>query len=368
VFSGVCHPQGISAKEKIVIELRNVHLILDTFRLTDINLTINHGEYFVLLGPTGAGKTLLLESVAGLYKINRGGIFIKGRDVSGLPPESRHIGIVYQDYALFPHMTVEDNISYGLKQKGQNFKKIKNSVLNMASFLEIEYLLNRHPDTLSGGEKQRTALARALVVEPEILLLDEPSGALDNQTKKKLHKELRRIHKELGKTVLHITHDLEEAMGLGDRIGVMEQGRLIQVGAPQDVFRKPANQFVAQFFGHDNIFYAHLKNVAGQKKIAIDNVEFYCSGEDLQDWEEGYVLIPSEGIILLSEPAKSSARNVFSGIVEDVEILGDVCRVTLNIGIPIVAKITARSAQEMKIKQGELLYVAFKATSLHFFN
>ncbi len=351
-----------------MIELAGLGANFAGFNLEDINLCIGAGEYFVLLGPTGAGKTLLLESIAGLYNIDTGHIYIKGKDVTRLSPECRQVGIVYQDYALFPHMDVEENIAYGLKQKGTPRQERKELVSNMADFLEVTHLLTRYPKNLSGGEKQRTALARALVVEPEILLLDEPSSALDGQTKKKLHRELRRIHKELHKTVLHITHDLEEALSLGDRIGIMEHGRVIQVGSPQEIFRKPVNQFVAQFFCHDNIFRCQVQNKEGKMKITVETVEFSISSENICDGEEGFLLIPAEGIILSAEPIKSSARNLFCGPVTATKNMGAITDVTLDIGIPLVAKITASSAEDMGIKIGDKLFAAFKATSLHFFS
>jgi molybdopterin-binding protein len=255
-----------------------------------------------------------------------------------------------------------------LKQKGLPEQKQKELLMKMADFLGISHLLSRYPPTLSGGEQQRTALARALVVEPEILLLDEPLSALDNQSKKKMQQELHRIHKELKKTILHITHDMEEALSLGDKIGIMEQGRIIQVGPPQEVFQKPVNQFVAEFIGHDNIFRGRIDEKEGRKVVLVEGVEFYVAGGNLPAGEEGFLLLPAEGIILSPTPIKSSARNCFSGTVSTVEKRGFISIVTLDIGIPIVAKITTSSVEEMGITAGGKLFATFKATSLHFFS
>ncbi len=351
-----------------MIKITGLNLKFAAFELRDINLRIKPGEYFILLGPTGAGKTLLLEAIAGLHKLESGHIYIKGQEATDLSPELRRAGIVYQDYALFPHLTVAQNITYGLKQKGLPKQQQKEIAREMADFLGISRLLSRYPPTLSGGEQQRTALARALVVEPEILLLDEPLSALDNQSKKKMQQELRRIHREFKKTILHITHDMEEALSLGDKIGIMEQGRIIQVGSPQEVFQKPVNQFVAEFVGHDNIFRGRIEEKNRGKMVLAEGVEFYVAGENLLAGEEGFLLLPAEGIILSPIKIQSSARNCFSGTVSTVEKRGFISIVTLDIGIPIVAKVTTSSVEEMGITVGSKLFATFKATSLHFFS
>ena len=351
-----------------MIKIADLNIKFTAFKLTDISLRIKPGEYFILLGPTGAGKTLLLEAIAGLHQLESGHIYIKGQEATDLSPELRRAGIVYQDYALFPHLTVAQNIAYGLKQKGLPKQKQKEMARKMADFLGITHLLSRYPPTLSGGEQQRTALARALVVEPEILLLDEPLSALDNQSKKKIQQELRRIHKEFKKTILHISHDMEEALSLGDKIGIMEQGRIIQVGSPQEVFQKPVNKFVAGFVGHDNIFRGRIEEKEGRKVVLVEGVEFYTASGNLPSGEEGFLLLPAEGIILSPTPIKSSARNCFPGTVSSIEERGFISIVGLDIGIPIIAKITKNSAQEMGVRIGGKLFATFKATSLHFFS
>ncbi len=350
-----------------MIKLQDVSLIFKRFKLMDINLHIKPGEYCILLGPSGAGKTLLMESIAGLHELSSGNIYLKARNTNKMPPETRKVGIVYQNYALFPHLTVEENIAYGLKQQGLSPGEQRELVKKMADFFDINHLLKQLPPKLSGGEQQRTALARALVVDPEVLLLDEPLSALDNRGKKKTRQELQRVHNELNKTILHITHDISEALSLGDKIAVMDKGRIVQYGTPHQVFQTPANQFVAEFIGHENIFRATVSR-KDKRKIDLGGVEFFTSEGNMLPGKESSVLLPPEGIILSQKPIKSSARNCFRGTVTSLEATGFITKVTLEIGIPVVVRITAGSAREMDIKVGDKLYAVFKATSLHFFS
>jgi len=207
------------------VEIRGLWVDLEGFRLCDINLDIAVGEYFIVLGPTGAGKTILLETIAGLHQPRRGHILLDGVDITHTPPERRGIGFVYQDYALFPHLTVSGNIAFGLGLQGMGQSDIEKRVAAISQLLGIEHLLHRLPETLSGGEAQRVALARALVVEPRLLLLDEPLSALDPEAREALQRELGRIHRKLGTTTVHVTHDFEEAVALGDRIAVLREYR-----------------------------------------------------------------------------------------------------------------------------------------------
>jgi ABC-type sugar transport system ATPase subunit len=229
----------------------------------------------VLLGPTGTGKTVLLEVIAGLRFPDEGKIFLNSQDAGSLSPEARHLGVVYQDYALFPHLTVYDNIAFGLRLKNEPKVKIHNAVDEMARFLEIDDLLNRRPRHLSGGERQRVALARALVLKPHMLLLDEPLSALDRLTRDRLRRELKRIHSEIRVTVLHITHDLSEAFFLADRLVVMEEGAVVQEGSPQEILKHPVNLFVAELLGIENFIPA---SVGDEGKALITNLGPMDSG------------------------------------------------------------------------------------------
>jgi ABC-type Fe3+/spermidine/putrescine transport system ATPase subunit len=242
-----------------LLRLEDIGLKLGEFRLQEISLHVKPGTYLALLGPTGTGKTVLLETIAGVHHPHRGRIHIGDREVTHLAPEKRHLGIVYQDYALFPHLTVFENIAFGLRLQGGSRPKIKAAVAKMAAFLEIEPLLKRRPSRLSGGERQRTALARALVMEPYVLLLDEPLSALDRATSNRIQAELKRIHSELGVTIIHITHDVTEAFFLADRLAVMKDGRILQEGSPEEMCRRPQSHSVAELVGIENLIAATVE-------------------------------------------------------------------------------------------------------------
>jgi len=223
-----------------MISIRNLSVDLGDFQLRDLSLEIASGEFFILMGPTGAGKTILLEAIIGLVPVAGGEIFLDGDRITHLPPEKRQIGIVYQDYALFPHLTVRENIAFG--RRFQAAAGVKNSELpaDLLATLELEPLLSRYPGTLSGGEQQRVALARALAVSPRVLLLDEPLSALDPRFREELRHYLRLLHRQTGTTFLMVTHDFAEALALAERLAVINRGRLEQAGTPEEIFRQPA--------------------------------------------------------------------------------------------------------------------------------
>lgn len=251
-----------------MIRLEGLHVAAGDFSLRVDELSVEKGEFLVFLGPTGSGKTVLLETLAGLRRPVSGRIWFGDRDVTEEPPERRRVGFVYQDYALFPHLSVAKNIAFGLSTGATRGRARgvragggepsggadQDRAAALASLLGIEQLMDRYPDTLSGGEQQRVALARALAIEPEVLLLDEPLSALDRKTRRELRIELRRLHRELGATVLHVTHDLDEALVLGDRIAVLIDGDLRQIGTPEDVIRRPADGETARLLGMTNVF------------------------------------------------------------------------------------------------------------------
>ncbi len=236
-----------------MLSLQNIHIELGTFCLKDISFHVTRGEYMVILGPTGSGKTVLLEAVAGIHTVKGGKISIHGEDATNLPPEKRQIGVVFQDYALFPHMTVRKNITFGLRLKGKSKEKTEKAIKNIVNFLDINDILDRRPDNLSGGEKQRVALARALALEPYILLLDEPLSALDLHTRNRLKFELKRIHRQTGVTIVHVTHDLAEAFFLADRMAVMKHGQILQYDTPSNILEHPETSTVAKLIGVKNL-------------------------------------------------------------------------------------------------------------------
>lgn len=240
----------------VTVSVQDLTIDLGEFHLRDVSIQVAAGSYYVLLGPTGAGKTVLIECIAGLHRPETGRVLLEGVDVTHLPPEDRSIGYVPQDYALFPHMTVAANIGFGLRVRRVSQSDIKEKVLELSRLLHIEGLLNRHPLTLSGGEKQRAALARALAISPKLLLLDEPLAAVDEGTRDRLCIELRDIQQTTGVTIIHVSHSFEETLALADQVGVMRDGAMAQSGTTQDIFRRPESRFVAEFTRSENIFTA----------------------------------------------------------------------------------------------------------------
>jgi len=238
----------------VSIRVEDLSLSLPPFHLREVTLEVRAGEYFVLLGPTGAGKTVLIECIAGLLHPDAGRVSLGEREVTRTPLEHRGIGYLPQDYALFPNMTVRRNIAFGLKVRRTPDARIRDQVAGLAEQLHIGHLLDRFPLKLSGGEKQRVALARALAVEPPVLLLDEPLAAVDERSRDRIAGELRELQQGTGVTVIHVSHNFEETLAVADRIGVVIEGRLEQVGAPEDIFERPANLSVAEFTHAKNLF------------------------------------------------------------------------------------------------------------------
>lgn len=347
-----------------MLRLKNVSKTWDNFSLKDINLDVENGEYFAVLGPTGAGKTLLLEIIAGLRYPDAGEIWLDNQNITTLPPEKRNMGFVFQEYALFPHMTVWENISFGLEMRGLPPSERTFHIEKILKLMGLELLSDRYPETLSGGERQRTALARALVTEPSLFLLDEPLGALDVNTKETLREELKRIHEKIGITTIHVTHDHTEAITLADRIGVMSEGRIAQVGTPDEVFRRPVSEFVANFVGFENVFKGFSTIEGGVAKIDVGEVQFEAV-TNRQGWVK--VCIRPEEILLSKKSFKSSARNLFKGEIVEVSERGAMAKLKVAAGVDFVVLITRRSLLEMGLKKGSEVYLSFKASSLRVF-
>ena len=347
-----------------MIRIENVTKKFGDFSLKDVSLDIADGEYMVILGPTGAGKTILLETIAGIYRPEKGKIYRNNVDITNLPPRFRNSGMVYQDYMLFPHLSVKKNIGFGLKSKKQKAGEMVTKVEVLAELLGISHLLDRYPGTLSGGEKQRVAIARALIVEPEILLLDEPLSALDDETKDRLQDELRRIHSVTHTTMLHVTHSFTEAFLLGNRMAVMNKGEIVQVGEPGEVFRKPNSRFIAEFLGVRNV-YNGISVIEGETTyINVNGLRIASS-----NLREGNVQmsIRPEDILIFPGYIESTARNSFRGKIEEISDTGTIVRVKVNAGVPFVVAITRRSLVDMRLRTGMDVFVTFKSTDVHTF-
>jgi len=237
-----------------VVDISGVSCRLGEFYLDSIDLQVHENEYLVLLGPTGAGKTVLLESLLGIQFPSKGQIYLEGKDITRFLPEDRNIGYIPQDYALFPNMTVAENIGYGPTVRKLDKQKILEKVSSLMTLLEISHLSGRYPGTLSGGEKQRVAVGRALAVEPKVLLLDEPLSALDETRRSELAAEFKKIQRQSGATFVHVCHNLDEACEVADRVAIMAQGQIIQVGTIDEILYEPRCEFVARFTGSVNVF------------------------------------------------------------------------------------------------------------------
>jgi molybdopterin-binding protein len=348
-----------------MIGVKNLCVDLGEFVLKDITLNIEEGEYFIILGPTGAGKTVLLESIAGLYPIKSGEVWLRGKEMTGVEPENRRVSIVYQDHVLFPHLTVKENILFGLKMHKMKAAEMSPRLEWVSELLGISHLLHRRPDTLSGGEKQKVALGRAIVTRPELLLIDEPLSALDPETREGVQQELRQLHQALEVTILHVTHDFEEAIALGDRIAVIGEGRLMQVGTPEEIFRHPSSEFVARFAMTRNIFHGKAARKAnGDSVFRINGTEFIIA----TDTEGTYhASVRPEDILISAEPIRSSARNCFPGTITQVLDKGSTLYVTVSIPPQLSCLVTRRSFEEMELHEGKKVYLTFKASSVHIF-
>ncbi|KRU21531.1 spermidine/putrescine ABC transporter ATP-binding protein PotA [Psychrobacter piscatorii] len=248
--------------DKTLLQLNGIKKTYDqTEVLKDINLDIKHGEFLTLLGPSGCGKTTLLRLIAGFEQPNAGTIYLDGVQMAGLSADKRPVNTVFQQYALFPHMSVAQNVAYGLKLKKVPKAEIQASVSEMLAMVQLEHLANRKPQDLSGGQQQRVAIARAVINRPKLLLLDEPLSALDHKLRLQMQSELKRLQRELGITFVFVTHDQEEALSMSDRIAVMKDGMFQQIGTPIEIYETPANLFTAKFIGETNLFRAEVKGV-----------------------------------------------------------------------------------------------------------
>ena len=345
-----------------MLKLTGINKDFKGFKLSDISFTVEKGDYFILLGPSGAGKSLLLEIIAGLAIPDSGSLELYGRDITQLPIQKRKVGLVFQDHAIFPHMKVKSNLAYALH--GQPGESIPQKIMAMSANLGIGELLERYPSTLSGGELQRVALARTLIQEPEILLLDEPLSSMDTRLRSGTRSLLRKIHRA-GQTIIHVTHDYEEALSLGNRIAVMDHGNILQTGTPDEVFHSPRNGFVAHFIGIRNFFPAKIRLHDGIPWAeTVGNLKFRL--QQGQDNESGFVMIRGEDIVLSASALDSSASNVLAGRVQETTTTPLGCDVCIECGETIHALITAESVSNMSLDEGSEIWMSIKATAVKF--
>ena len=348
----------------------------DVVAVDDLSLTIQEGEFFSLLGSSGCGKTTTLRLIGGLERPDHGDILISGEVVNDQPPYERNSNIVFQNYALFPHLTIEDNIAFGLRLKSRRVAEpeVKRLVEEALQLVHLEGLGARRPNQLSGGQQQRVALARALILRPKVLLLDEPLGALDRTLRKAMQIELRRIQHEVNITFVYVTHDQEEAMSMSDRVAVMQEGKFEQIGTPREIFQTPQTQFVADFMGASNIFSGKVIAVtadtadhASGHTIQIETETglrvISCSDRETSTGASVSFSIRPEAVRVLPGGRDSSAENEFDGRIVGRVYLGDVTEleVALAENSSITCRIQSRVDQELGFEEGAAVVIGWNA-------
>ena len=350
-----------------MLELKNISVRLDSFVLEGVNLELGKNDYLALLGVSGAGKTVLLEVLAGLLKPAGGEILLNGENITSRKIQHRRIGLVYQDLSLFPHLKVAANIAYPLRNKKYTKQELQEKVRQLARETGVEHLLDRYPGTLSGGEGQRVALARTLASDPDVLLLDEPLANLDVKLKTGLRALLRRIH-EQGKMVIHVTHDYMEAATLANKVAVIERGKLVQFGTPDQVFRHPKTEFVARFSGIKNLFRCRVEQSKKQTGMhhAIVGSELSIGFLADNGKDEGYVMIPQEDIIISESPLETSAVNSYRGLIREVYLSGAGMEVVVEAGAEFVVSVSRQSVEKMGLRPGKPIWITFKASAVQF--
>ena len=305
--------------------------------LKEISLSIEKGEFITLLGSSGCGKTTTLRIIAGLETPDSGQVFLDGKDVTALPPEARDVNTVFQNYALFPHMTVADNIGYGLKLKKKPKAEIKKRVSEMLELVQLPGYEKRKPSELSGGQKQRVAIARSLINNPKVLLLDEPLGALDLQLRRTMQLELKKLQKKLGITFIYITHDQEEAINMSDRIAVMNHGVFEQIGSPDEIYNHPKTSYVATFVGNANILKGTVEKTEDEilkVSLAGETVSVASEGRSLKVGTPVTMAVRSENLIFDEE-----CQSGLEATVEEKSFAGGLLRVVLKLsdGTEVIA-------------------------------
>ena len=340
------------------IKVQSVSKHFGTFTAVDsVDLDIYKGELFSLLGGSGCGKTTLLRMLAGFETPSSGNIFIDGVNMNDVPPYERPVNMMFQSYALFPHMTVEKNVAYGLQRDGIAANEVKKRVEEMLAMVELTQFSKRKPHQLSGGQRQRVALARALVKQPKVLLLDEPLGALDKRLREQTQFELMNIQEQLGVTFVVVTHDQEEAMTLSTRIAVMDTGQFMQIGTPTEIYEFPESRLVANFIGNANMFEGRVTE-NGADHVVFNSkqpeCEFYIDhGISIQEGQKAWVALRPEKIKISKEPLSADKPNQMGGIVHDIGYLGKLSTYRVKVGDDRLVEVT--SPNQARPKDGNLI-------------
>lgn len=345
-----------------MLKLDNVSKRLGQFSLSDISIEISEGEYYVLLGRSGSGKTQLLEVIAGLNEPDSGKIWLNGEDITRKKIQKRKIGLVFQDFAIFPNMTVFGNIAYPLHSSGIDRKMIAEKVRNISDEMNISHIINRNTHNLSCGELQRVAIARTLVTSPELLLLDEPMASIDASLKDDIKKVLRQLNKK-GLTIIHVTHDYREAVSLASRVGVIHNGRIIQEGIPDKVFRKPVNRFVARYAGIRNFFRVKFIRKNGSCKASCnDNLVFSIPDDNYPS--EGIVILRSDDIQIFSGESFTQRENTFKGRIRDIIPSEYGMEITVDAGELFFIDITNDNFRQQQFMEQSEVWINFSPEAI----
>jgi ABC-type Fe3+/spermidine/putrescine transport system ATPase subunit len=332
--------------------------------VSHVSLDIKDGELFTLLGPSGCGKTTLLRLVGGFHKPDHGNIFFGEKEVSSLAPYERNIGMVFQNYALWPHMTISNNVAYGLKLKRFPRPEIAEKISHALKLVNLTGLEHRYPGQLSGGQQQRVALARALVLNPDVLLLDEPLSNLDAKIRVQVRAEIRKLQKELGITTLYVTHDQEEALTLSDRIAVINLGKLQQIGSPRDLYERPENPFVADFIGINNLISGEVQEVnAPEKWMKVETKvgNLVCVHRDrLKPGDRCMISVRPETASISKSEAVQKGFNLITGNVSFAYYIGNAIRYDVEVSSDLIFKVDIQNPWEHQLLSiGEKVFIRF---------
>ena len=331
-----------------------------TVVIDDLNLTIENGELFTLLGPSGCGKTTLLRMIAGFNSIEGGDFFFGETRINDMEPSKRNIGMVFQNYAIFPHLTVRDNVAFGLKQRKVAKEELETRTDEYLKLMQIDQFADRKPDQLSGGQQQRVALARALVINPDVLLMDEPLSNLDAKLRVDMRQAIRDIQRRIGITTVYVTHDQEEAMTISDHIAVMNLGEIQQVGSPKELYHKPHNEFVANFIGKTNLIDAKI--IKGNNKTFLQIGEYKL---ELQEYD--HVEPQDVRVSIRPEEFIKDESGVIEATVDNSVYLGSSVNYLLNTNFAERIEVTEESTFEENLKPGDVIHLTVNTSKINIF-
>ncbi len=351
------------------LRLEGIHKAFGSFvALRSVDLSIQRGELVCFVGPSGCGKTTLLRIIAGLEAQTRGRVIQNGRDVSTAPPAARDYGIVFQSYALFPNLTIRDNVAYGLVNRRRGRAEIDARVAELLALVGLPDSGGKYPAQMSGGQQQRIALARALATNPSLLLLDEPLSALDAKERERLRGEIRQLQRRVGVTTILVTHDQEEALSMADRVVVMNHGVIEQVGAPLDVYERPATPFVADFIGKVNVLQA---TSLGEGRYRVGQVELVTHANGIGPGQPVRLYLRPEDRVLADSGPLEGRPNLLRGTVRNLDFLGTFCLATMEVegfgGQPLLVYFSLNQALELDVREGAIVPFALRGERVRVF-